>query len=160
MPEPAGQRSCPYLRGRRRAEPFLTPHEENHCLVAASIYLPPTWQSRYCLGGRHAACPRFELQSDRPLPQYVTGVQPPEVYVSPPPPPLQPRFWRRPLAKMLIRWLLIALFVGAVVAAWRWQMSQITPRQLIRQPLPTPVIVPVEQQLAPWLPPAYGPTHR
>ena len=61
---------------------------------------------------------------------------------------------------MLIRWLLIALLVGAVVAAWRWQMSQITPRQLIRQPLPTPVTVPVEQELAPWLPPTYGPTHR
>ncbi|NUQ39725.1 MAG: hypothetical protein HUU23_18435, partial [Caldilineales bacterium] len=92
-PDPPETRVCPHLRGRRQMQPLLAPSADNHCILAASIHLPQSQQSRFCLGGRYRACSRFQRQQDRPLPRYVTGVSAPPPPPPPPPPELPTLPW-------------------------------------------------------------------
>lgn len=156
MPEASESRMCPYLRGRRQPQVQPVPSIENHCLVTASIHLPRTQQSRYCLGGHHETCARFQRQNNQPLPGYVTGVTPAAVTTSPPPPPLTPLIWRRPWFRALMRLFFIVLIAGLVVWGWRWQQQQVQPRWIPRPPLPTSLSVPTPVIDTLFQPPSYS----
>lgn len=134
---------CPYLRGRRQIHPHLTPSDENHCLVTASIHLPHPQQTRFCLGGRYETCSRFQQQQQRPLPRYVTGVTPTLVTISPPPPPLTPLLWRRPWFRSMLQILFMVLIVILVIWGWRWQQTQV---RVVATPVPlaTPAYLPIK----------------
>jgi len=158
MPEPVvDTQVCPYLRGRRQPPPVLTPSDDNHCVLAASIHLPHAQQSRFCLGGRYAACSRYERQQDRPLPNYVAGVRP-----APAPPPVQAPerttlLWRRPWWRPAMLWLLAILFAAFVIVAWRWQDQLTQPRLTPRPPLPTAIVQPTGVATTIFDLPAVGP---
>lgn len=140
MPEPAPiERVCPYLRGRHWPAPVLQPSPHNHCILAASIHLPQTQQGRYCLGGRHAQCPRFQRQAEAPLPRYITGVPTAPPPPLPAPPELGTILWRRPITRTILRWLLVAVLVALLVSGWRWRQNSLTPRLTPRPPLPTAI---------------------
>ncbi len=158
MPEPVvSKQVCPYLRGRHQPDPILLPSDDNHCVLAASIHLPHSQQTRYCLGGRYAACSRYDRQQDRPLPNYVLGVSP-----APTPPPVQAPerstlLWRRPWFRPAVMWVIAALFVVFVVMAWRWQDQRTQPRITPRPPLPTAIAQPSIEATTVFDLPAVGP---
>ncbi|HEY53828.1 MAG TPA: hypothetical protein G4N94_10255 [Caldilineae bacterium] len=158
MPEPiSGAQVCPYLRGRRQASPVLMPSDDNHCVLAASIHLPHAQQSRFCLGGRYAACSRYKRQRDRPLPKYVVGVRP-----APAPPPVQAPerptlLWRRSWFRPALLWGLAVVFALLVIMAWRWQEQRTQPRITPRPPLPTIIALPTAEAPTIFDPPSVRP---
>ncbi len=151
------ERVCPYLRGRYQGEPALTPSPSNHCILAASIHLPTPQQSRYCLGGQHPACPRFQRQQMRPLPPYVTGLPTPPPPILPPHPSLPTLWWRRPWGRVTVRLFLALFLVGMIVLGWRWRSGSVSMRFVERPPLPTPIVALTPTPVQPYLPPRFGP---
>ncbi|NOX62313.1 MAG: hypothetical protein GXP42_10285 [Chloroflexi bacterium] len=154
------QTFCPYLRGRYGPQPDETPGEGNHCILAASIHLPRSQQTRFCLTGRFEQCSRYRRQADRPLPAYITGVR-----VEPLPPPRQrpdlPDLpWRRPLARRLARLVPILVLLALLVLGWRYRQSATPARIYTRPPLPTPIQAPSPTYENPFLPPTAGPAQR
>ncbi len=156
MPEAGVRAICPYLRGRGQQTRQLHPSDDNHCLVTASIHLPHSQQSRFCLGGHYESCRRYIAQKDRPLPLYVTGVRPKSVQMTPPPPPLRVRFWRRPWFRLLLRLVVLALLVMVVFWGWRWQQDLVPRRELVRPPMPTAIPAPTQQPARIFLAPTYS----
>ncbi|HHB91019.1 MAG TPA: hypothetical protein ENK60_06890 [Anaerolineae bacterium] len=153
MPERASiERICPYVRGRQGVDPVPEPSVENHCLLAASIYLPLSHQREYCLSGRFASCSRYQRQQGRPIPRYVRGAKPVPVRPTTPAPDLKPLPWRQPWFATTLKWLaLLALFL-LFLAFWRIRMRETPPFILDRNPVPSPVI-----EVTPTIPPAYLP---
>ena len=153
----AETRVCPYLRGRHQAEPILAPSPNNHCILAASIHLPSAQQSRYCLGGQHPACSRFQRQQMRPLPRYVTGIPTPPAPILPPRPALPTLWWRRPWGRTTLRVFLALALVAMIVLGWRWRSASISTRFVERPPLPIPAAIITPTPVNPYLPPRFGP---
>ncbi len=158
MPElEANEQVCPYLRGRRQPAPVLTPSDDNHCVLAASIHLPHAQQSRYCLGGRYRSCSRFERQQDRPLPRYVVGLRPSPASAPVQAPERSTLLWRRPWFRQVVLWMVVAVFVVLVIAGWRWQDQRTEPRVTPRPPLPTAIVQPTGETTSDYNLPAVGP---
>lgn len=161
MPEAeAADRVCPYLRGRQQPEPLLSPSDNNHCVLAASIHLPGSQQSRYCLGGNYHACSRFVRQQERPLPSYVMGIPPAPPPPGPEVPPLSTLIWRRWWFRKLVMYLLIVLFLALVVLGWNWRRATIQPRITPRPPLPTTLPLPTLEATSLFDQPPLGPAPR
>ncbi|MCO6452429.1 MAG: hypothetical protein J5I90_16745 [Caldilineales bacterium] len=149
--------ACPYLRGRRSPEPELDPGDFNHCILAASIHLPRTQQMRYCLGGNHEQCPRFQRQATQPLPTYVTGIPPAPPVKMPPKPDLPDLPWRSRRVRRIARWLPILILLLLLFFGWRYQQSNLQPTRLVRPPLPTPIATPGIDQSGNFNPALLGP---
>lgn len=149
-------RVCPYLRGRYQPAPVLAPSEANHCLIVASIHLPRSQQTRYCLGGHFGQCPRYTRQQKTPLPKYITGVRPAPVAMPPPPPQLRRLPWRTPLGRRLVRLIPVVLLVLLIILGWRWRQTHTTVYITPRPPLPTPLIVPTLTPAQPFAAPTAG----
>ncbi len=145
-------------------QPLLAPSADNHCILAASIHLPQSQQSRFCLGGRYRACSRFQRQQDRPLPRYVTGVSAPPPPPPPPPPELPTLPWRRAWGRQFLRLVLLALAFTLILLAWQWRQSTLPPLDLTRPPLsqtpPPSLPPPSETVLSPFHRPPIGPPLR
>ncbi|RME81998.1 MAG: hypothetical protein D6775_12095 [Caldilineae bacterium] len=152
---------CPYLRGRHQSYPVLEPDEDNQCILTASIHLPRSQQSRFCLGGNHARCSRYQRHGDRPVPPYVTGIRPAEVNTEVPVPDLPLLVWRRPWFRRMLRVLVVLVLALAVVLAWRWRV-QTMPHRITPVPTlpPTPVLPVLTPTPNPYLQPTQGPAVR
>ena len=160
MPEerPPIERVCPYLRGRGGSGPVPTPDDGNRCLLASSIHLPRTQQTRYCLGGRFEQCPRYQRQEARPIPRYVRGARPMNVRPSAPTLRLRTLPWRYPWVPGLLTWLVILLLVVLFIVLWQWRMAHTQPYVVKRDIVPTPVITPAAPEIpANYLRPTAGP---
>ncbi len=159
MPETAAVgRVCPFLRGRNGVKDVLEPGEDNYCLLASSIHLPRSQQTRFCLGGRYEQCTRYQLQGNRPIPRYVRGARPMNVRASAPVLQLKTLPWRYPWVRPLLKWTVIILLVVSFVMLWRWRMANTPPYIVERDTLPAAATTPPTPEIpSNYLRPTEGP---